>query len=66
MPGSMALRDSEVLEAMVRKHVKDGGFISAICAAPAVALGSWGLLKGLKVRIIIVLLETVFCVHILI
>lgn len=48
MPGSATLRDSEVLEGMVRKHVKDGGFISAICAAPAVALGSWGLLRGLK------------------
>lgn len=52
MPGSAALRDSEVLEGMVRKHVKDGGFISAICAAPAVALGSWGLLRGLKVRMV--------------
>ncbi|ONK81123.1 uncharacterized protein A4U43_C01F25550, partial [Asparagus officinalis] len=48
MPGSASLRDCEVLEEMVRKQSESGGINAAICAAPAVALGSWGLLKGLK------------------
>ncbi|XP_058095630.1 protein DJ-1 homolog B [Magnolia sinica] len=48
MPGSSNLRDSGVLESMVKKHVADGRLYGAICAAPAVALGPWGLLKGLK------------------
>ncbi|XP_059661432.1 protein DJ-1 homolog B [Cornus florida] len=48
MPGSAALRDSEILESMVKKQATDGQFYAAICAAPAVALGSWGVLKGLK------------------
>ena len=51
MPGSSSLRDCEVLEKMVKKHAESGGIYAAICAAPAVALGSWGLLKGLSVRI---------------
>nr|CAD1842312.1 unnamed protein product [Ananas comosus var. bracteatus] len=48
MPGAANLRDCGVLESMVKKHAEKGGLYSAICAAPAVALGSWGLLKGLK------------------
>lgn len=35
----------------MKKQAEKGGLYAAICAAPAVALGSWGLLKGLKVRI---------------
>lgn len=34
----------------MKKQAEEGGLYAAICAAPAVALGSWGLLKGLKVR----------------
>ncbi|KAK9150481.1 hypothetical protein Syun_008790 [Stephania yunnanensis] len=48
MPGASTLRDCGVLESLVRKHVAEGRVYAAICAAPAVALGSWGLLKGLK------------------
>ncbi|XP_072961635.1 protein DJ-1 homolog B-like [Typha angustifolia] len=48
MPGSANLKDCKVLENMVKKHAEKGGLYAAICAAPAVALGSWGLLKGLK------------------
>lgn len=51
MPGSASLRDCKILEEIVKKHAERGGINAAICAAPAVALGSWGLLKGLKVRI---------------
>ncbi|XP_057795953.1 protein DJ-1 homolog B-like [Salvia miltiorrhiza] len=48
MPGSTTLRDCKTLESIVRKQVAEGRPYAAICAAPAVALGSWGLLKGLK------------------
>lgn len=48
MPGAATLRDSKELKDMVEKQAADGRFYAAICAAPAVALGSWGLLKGLK------------------
>ncbi|XP_039126529.1 LOW QUALITY PROTEIN: protein DJ-1 homolog B-like [Dioscorea cayenensis subsp. rotundata] len=49
MPGSANFRDCGVLESLVKKHVENGRLYAAVCAAPAVALGSWGLLKGLKV-----------------
>eukprot|EP00262_Sarcandra_glabra_P016698 TRINITY_DN5527_c0_g1_i1.p1 TRINITY_DN5527_c0_g1~~TRINITY_DN5527_c0_g1_i1.p1 ORF type:complete len:408 (-),score=75.58 TRINITY_DN5527_c0_g1_i1:518-1705(-) len=48
MPGSVTLKDSGILERIVKKHVADGRLYSAICAAPAVVLGEWGLLRGLK------------------
>ncbi|KAF5199591.1 Dj-1 family protein [Thalictrum thalictroides] len=51
MPGASTLRDCEILENLVKKQAADGKVYAAICAAPAVALGSWGLLKGLKVRV---------------
>jgi hypothetical protein len=49
MPGASTLRDCKLLENVVRKHVEKGKLYAAICAAPAVALGAWGLLNGLKV-----------------
>ncbi|KAL2496469.1 Protein DJ-1-like protein B [Forsythia ovata] len=48
IPGAANLRDCKTLESMVKKQAADGRPYAAICAAPAVALGSWGLLKGLK------------------
>ncbi|KAH9722990.1 protein DJ-1 [Citrus sinensis] len=42
------LKESEVLESIVKKQASDGHLNAAICASPAVVLGSWGLLKGLK------------------
>lgn len=48
MPGATNLKESEVLESIVKKQASDGRLYAAICASPAVALGSWGLLKGLK------------------
>lgn len=50
MPGAATLRDCKTLESIVRKQSAEDRPYAAICAAPAVALGSWGLLKGLKVR----------------
>lgn len=49
MPGATSLRDCAVLENIVKKQAADGRLYAAICASPAVVLGSWGLLKGLKV-----------------
>ncbi|KAG2612007.1 protein DJ-1 homolog A-like isoform X1 [Panicum virgatum] len=48
MPGASNFRDCKLLENVVRKHVEKGKLCAAICAAPAVALGTWGLLNGLK------------------
>lgn len=48
MPGSSTLGDCEVLKTLVKKQADDGRVYAAICAAPAVTLGPWGLLKGLK------------------
>ncbi|XP_047342553.1 protein DJ-1 homolog B-like [Impatiens glandulifera] len=48
LPGSTTLKDCEILEKIVKKQALDGRLYSAICAAPAVALGSWGLLNGKK------------------
>ncbi|XP_074365361.1 protein DJ-1 homolog B-like [Apium graveolens] len=48
MPGAANLRDCAILESMVKKQAEEGRLCAAICAAPAVVLGPWGLLKGLK------------------
>lgn len=49
MPGSSTFGECKVLEKMVKKHVEKGKLYAAICAAPAMTLGTWGLLNGLKV-----------------
>ena len=51
IPGAASLRDCKILESMVNKQAAAGRFYAAICAAPAVALGSWGLLKEKKVNV---------------
>ncbi|XP_030930215.1 protein DJ-1 homolog B [Quercus lobata] len=48
MPGATNLRDCAVLESLVKKQAADGRLYAAVCASPAVALGPWGVLKGLK------------------
>ncbi|KAH9778914.1 protein DJ-1 [Citrus sinensis] len=48
MPGATNLKESDVLESIVKKQASAGCLYAAVCASPAVALGSWGLLKGLK------------------
>lgn len=48
MPGSEHLRDSASLQALVEQQSTAGKEVAAICAAPVVALASWGLLKGRK------------------
>lgn len=49
MPGSSRLRDCEILQNITKKQAADGRLYGAVCAAPAVALETWGLLKGLRV-----------------
>jgi 4-methyl-5(b-hydroxyethyl)-thiazole monophosphate biosynthesis len=46
--GSRNLAASTDLEKFVKKLFAEGKLVGAICAAPAVALGSWGLLTGKK------------------
>ncbi|XP_065861980.1 protein DJ-1 homolog B-like [Euphorbia lathyris] len=48
MPGATNLKNCGALESMVKKQAADGRLYAAVCASPAVALGSWGVLKGLK------------------
>ncbi|KAK9096947.1 hypothetical protein Sjap_022444 [Stephania japonica] len=45
MPGSARLRDCKILRKMTSKQAEEKRLYGAICAAPAVALHSWGLLK---------------------
>ncbi|EEF38113.1 conserved hypothetical protein [Ricinus communis] len=48
MPGATNLKTCGTLESMVKKQAADGRLYAAVCASPAVAFGSWGVLKGLK------------------
>ncbi|KAK0600409.1 hypothetical protein LWI29_014660 [Acer saccharum] len=48
MPGATNLKGCGILENMMKKQAADGRLYAAVCASPAVVLGSWGLLKGLK------------------
>lgn len=51
MPGATNLKNCGALESLVKKQAAEGRLYSAVCASPAVALGSWGLLEGLKVSL---------------
>lgn len=46
MPGSVNLAECEGVKVMVEKVFAAGGLVSAICAAPAVALARFGVLNG--------------------
>lgn len=48
IPGAENLKNCGVLENLVKKQAADGRLYAAICASPAVVLGAWGLLKGVK------------------
>ncbi|WCJ32250.1 Class I glutamine amidotransferase-like superfamily protein [Euphorbia peplus] len=48
MPGATNLKNCGALQSLVKKQAADARLYAAVCAAPAVALGSWGVLKGLK------------------
>ena len=46
LPNSRTLGENAALEAFVKAVAEQGGLVAAICAAPALALGRWGLLNG--------------------
>ncbi|KAL3576599.1 hypothetical protein D5086_021882 [Populus alba] len=48
IPGASNFKNCQLLEKLVKKQVEDGKLYAAVCASPAVAFGSWGLLNGLK------------------
>ncbi|CAN7083607.1 unnamed protein product [Brassica oleracea var. botrytis] len=48
LPGGETLKNCKPLENMVKKQDADGRLNAAICCAPALALGTWGLLEGKK------------------
>lgn len=48
MPGAERFRDSQVLKRITVKQSQEKRMFAAICAAPVVALQSWGLLAGLN------------------
>ncbi|CAH8260531.1 unnamed protein product [Arabidopsis lyrata] len=48
LPGGETLKNCKPLENMVKKQDSDGRLNAAICCAPALALGTWGLLEGKK------------------
>ena len=45
LPNSRTLGENAELETFVKAVAMHGGFVAAICAAPALALGKWGLLN---------------------
>ncbi|CAN8269322.1 unnamed protein product [Cochlearia groenlandica] len=46
LPGGETLKNCKPLENMVKKQDTEGRLNAAICCAPALALGTWGLLEG--------------------
>lgn len=46
MPGAINLSENEEVTGMVQKHLSAGKLVGAICAAPAVVLGSKGFLQS--------------------
>ncbi|KAL1290452.1 hypothetical protein AAHE18_20G130800 [Arachis hypogaea] len=48
MPGSVRLRDCEVLQKITCKQAEENRLYGAICAAPAITLLPWGLLRRKK------------------
>ena len=46
MPGSKNLGDSSLVRALAERNLKAGRRVAAICAAPVLTLGAWGMLDG--------------------
>ena len=53
MPGSVRLRDSEVLQKIMKNQAEEKRLYGAICAAPAVTLLPWGLLRRKQVAYLV-------------
>ena len=56
MPGAARLRDCEILRKITSKHAEEKRPYGAICAAPAVTLQPWGLVKRKQVSQVLFLL----------
>ncbi len=48
MQNSQTLGKTEAVRAIVEKVLANGGLVGAICAAPVLVLGKWGLVKDKK------------------
>ncbi len=48
MQNSQTLGNTEGVRNIVEKTLENGGLVGAICAAPVLVLGKWGLLKNKK------------------
>lgn len=48
MPGAANLGSSPAAKALAEKVLRAGGILAAICAAPVMTLGAWGMLDGRK------------------
>ncbi len=48
MQNSQTLSATEGVKKIVETTLQNGGIVAAICAAPALAFGSWGILDGKK------------------
>eukprot|EP01120_Amphizonella_sp_Union-15-10_P012143 TRINITY_DN5349_c0_g1_i1.p1 TRINITY_DN5349_c0_g1~~TRINITY_DN5349_c0_g1_i1.p1 ORF type:complete len:192 (+),score=38.34 TRINITY_DN5349_c0_g1_i1:66-641(+) len=48
MPGAKNLSENKILSDLLSAHIKSQGYVTAICAAPAVVLGQQGFLKDKK------------------
>lgn len=48
MPGAKNLGDSAEARALAEKNLAEGRLVAALCAAPVMTLGAWGLLDGRK------------------
>lgn len=49
MPGSVRLRDCEILRKITSRQAEEKRLYGAICAAPAVTLVPWGLVRRKQV-----------------
>lgn len=46
MPGAQILGESAPARALAEKLIEEDKYVTAICAAPVMTLGTWGLLNG--------------------
>lgn len=49
MPGSERLRDNNILKRITQTQAANKRLVGGISTAPAIALETWGILRGLKV-----------------
>ena len=60
MPGSVRLRDSDILQRITVRQAEEKRLYGAICAAPAVVLMPWGLHRRKKGGHFAILINVVY------